>query len=139
VSYEEALKSISLDADASLAEWTSVPGQPGSADPNTGKMFRFVKVTGAHQVGLAVAAANEITIGVMQNKPQVVGQAATVAISGVSNVVAGGAVAAGDGIKVDAAGAGVKATAGTDETITVGVALGSAAAGQLFPCLLRLR
>lgn len=139
MSYEEALRTISLDADASLAEWTSVPGQPGSAAPNTGQMFRFVKVTGAHQCGLSDATANEVTVGVLQNKPQVLGMAATVAISGVSNVVAGGAVAAGDRVKVDAEGRGVTATPATDDGVTVGIALGSAALGQLFPCLLRLR
>lgn len=139
MSYEEALRTISLDADASIFEWTGVPGQPGSSTPNGGKQFRFVKVTGAHQSGLCTAAANEVAIGVLNSKPQVLGASATVAIDGVSNVVAGGTVAAGDSIKPDSTGRGVTAVPGTDALITVGVALGSAAVGQLFPCLLRLR
>jgi hypothetical protein len=102
-------------------------------------MFKFVKVTGAHTAGLSTAAANEVTIGVLQSKPQVLGMSCTVAISGVSNVVAGGNVAAGDRIKANASGQGVTATPATDDDVTVGIALGSAASGQLFPCLLRLR
>lgn len=137
MAYEEALRTISLDADASVAEWTGVPGQPGSSVPNGGKQFRIVKITGAHQIGLSTAVVNEVSIGVLNSKPQVLGAAATVAISGVTNVVAGGTVAAGDGVKPAADGRGVTAVPGTDNAVRVGIALGSAAVGQLFPCLLR--
>lgn len=139
MAYEETLKSISLDADASITLWTGVPGQPGSASPNSGFEYRFVKITGAHQAGLAVAAVNEVVVGVLNSKPQVLGQAATIAIFGVSNVEAGATVAAGDSIKPGTDGRGITAVPGTDALITAGVALGSAAVGQLFPCLLRLR
>ena len=142
MAYEEALRSITLKADATVALYTGVPGQPGSADPNGGFQYSFVKATStAGTVGLADATANELVLGVMQNKPQYTGQAATVAIRGVSKVTAGtGGVAAGDGIKVDSVidGTGVAATPGTDAALVVGVALDSASAGQLFPCLLRL-
>ena len=94
MAFEETIHSISLAADASLALYTGVPGQPGSAKPNSGFQYRFVKVTGKTQVGLCKAAADR-AIGVMQSKPQVVGQAATIALWGVSFVQAGGAVAAG--------------------------------------------
>src|SRR5881392_110435 len=104
--YEEVLVNISLDADASLGIYTGVPGQPGSAAPNYGKMYTFVKVTGANQVGLAVAATDKIC-GILQNKPQKPGAAATVGISGVSNVVCGGPVSAGDLVAPDAAGKAV--------------------------------
>lgn len=139
MAYEETLRTISLDADSSLAVYTGVPGQPGSASPNSGNIFRFVKVTGAHLCGKATAATNEVVVGVLNSKPQVNNMAATVAIAGVSNVEAGATVTAGDSIKVDSTGRGVTATPGTDAGVTVGVALGSAAVGQLFPCLLRLR
>lgn len=138
MAYEESLRSISLDADATLALYTGVPGLPGSASPNSGNQFRFVKITGAHQVGLSSAATNEISIGVVQNKPQVTGQAATVAIHGVSMVQAGGTVAAGNPVKVDATGRAVAATPGTDNALYVGVAIGSAAVGQLVPVLLQI-
>lgn len=135
MAYDESLKSISLDADASIAGYTGVPGLPGSASPNSGKQFRFVKVTGAHQAGLATAAANEQVVGVLQNKPQHVGDAATVGIFGVSLVQAGGAVSPGP-VKSDANGQAVTATAGTD--VVLGIALGSAASGSLVPVLLRV-
>lgn len=138
MAYNESLRSISLDADASIAEATGVPGQPGASEPNSGKQYRFVKVTGAHIVGLATAAANERVIGVLQNKPQVVGQAATVAIAGVSLVQAGAAIAAGDGIKLSGTGTALVWVAGTDaDALRVGVAIGACASGSVFPCLLR--
>lgn len=130
MSYEESLKSISLNADASIGIYTGVPGLPGSAKPNGAKQYHFVKVTGPHQVGLAVAAGPEV-MGVLQNKPQQVGMAATIGYSGVTNVVAGGVVSAGDGVVPNGDGAGVKGTADV-----VGYALADAAAGELFPVLL---
>jgi len=142
MAYEEAIRSITLKADASLATYTGVPGQPGSADPNGGKQYRFVKATStAATCALADATTNELVVGVVQNKPQYTGAAATVAIRGVSKVEAGtGGVAAGDGIKVDGTidGTGITATPGTDAALIVGIALGAASAGQLFPCLLRI-
>lgn len=137
--YEESLRSITLDADSSLGIYTGVPGLPGSASPNSGKQYRFVKVTGARQVGLADATANEVVIGVLQNKPQETGAAATVGIRGVSLVEAGGSVSAGNAIKVETTtGQGVVATLPGDAALVVGVALGSGSDGKLFPCLLRL-
>lgn len=136
MAYEEALRAISLDADSSIATYTGPPGVVGSASPNSGKQFRFVKATGAHQCGLATAASNEVVVGVLQNKPQVVGQAATVAIAGVSMMEAGGTITAGNIIKTDSVGRAVAGTPGTDTAL--GEALGSAASGQLVPVLLRL-
>jgi len=139
MAYEETLKSVSLDADSSIAIYTGISGQPGAASPNSGKQFHWVKVTGAHQVGLAVAAANEIVAGVLQNKPQVVGEAATVAIFGISMCEAGGTVAAGAGAKVDNTGRVVTWVAGTDDPdLRVGTFIGSAAVGELVPVQIRL-
>lgn len=131
MSYEESLKSISLNADASVGFYTGVPGLPGSAKPNGGKQYHFLKITGVHQVGLAVAPGSDV-IGVLQNKPQNEGMAATVGYSGVTNVVAGGVVAAGDPIVPDGDGKGVKGAAAD----AAGIALADAAAGQLVPVLL---
>jgi hypothetical protein len=133
--YEESIRSITLDADATLAEYTGVPGLPGSANPNGGNQYRFVKITGAHQCGIADDADTTV-IGVLQNKPQVTGAAATVALRGVSLCEAGGTISAGDVISVDADG---KAVGGaTTPAQVVGIAVGGAAAGQLVPVLLRL-
>lgn len=136
--YDESIRSITLDADATLAVYTGVPGLAGSPQPNKGHQYCFVKVSGAHQVALATGAANEIPVGVMQNKPQVTGAAATVAIRGVSLVEAGGTVTAGQAIKVDGSGRGVAATLPADVALVVGVAVGGAAVGQLLPVLLKI-
>lgn len=137
MAFTEAIRSITLEADASLAVYTGVPGLPGSADPNSGNQYRFVKVTGASQCGLADTTADEIVIGVVQNKPQYEGSAATVAIRGVSYAQAGGTINAADAVKVDAAGKAVAATLPADAALVVGVALTSGASGEIVSVLLK--
>lgn len=131
MAYEESLRSITLNADDSLAVYTGVPNQPGSPSPHGGKQYHFVKVTGAHQCGLA--GSGDKVIGVLQNKPQHEGNAATVAIRGVSKVVCDAALDAGD--EVAASADGQAAAAGTGDA--VGVALSTTAnAGELVSVLL---
>lgn len=133
--YEETLVNITLDADSSIGFYTGVPGMPGSADPNWGRQYRFVKITGAHRAGLASATTDKI-LGVLQNKPQHPGEGATVAIAGVSNVHSGAAVNAGDYITCDSVGRGIAVSGGAKVRA---LALGSCAAiDQLFPALLIL-
>lgn len=145
MAFEEGLKSISLAADSSIGIYTGVPGLPGSTDPNNGKQYCFVKVTGAKTAGLATAATDRV-IGVLQNKPQNTGAAATVGFQGVSFVVTGSgvastAIAAGDRIVSDSAGAAVKFTVDASYTTTPKVVCGTAlaassVAGELIPVLL---
>src|SRR5690606_42122485 len=97
MAYEESLRSISLNADATLAVYTGVPGMPGSPSPNYGQQYRLVKVTGAYQLGLATAGS-DVVVGVMQNKPQEAGQDAAVPIQGVSMGMAGAAPATGNSV-----------------------------------------
>lgn len=131
MAYEESLRSITLNADSSLAVYTGPPGTPGAPNPHGGKQYHFVKVTGVHQCG--IADADDVAIGVLQNKPQNAGNAATVGIRGVSKVVCDAAVTAGANIKVSADGQAATAGAGP----TVGVALTSTAnAGELVSVLL---
>lgn len=129
MSYEEKVTSITLDADASIGIHTGVPGQPGSAVPNGGMQYRFVKVTGARQAGLCTAAA-DIVAGILQNKPQEPGAGATVGIGGVSNVVSSAPISAGALVAPTANGRAVtdatngrwqalEAAAGADELIPV--------------------
>lgn len=129
MSYEENLRSLTLNADATLGIYTGVPGQPGSAVPNSGKQYCFVKVTGVNQVGLAVGGS-EIVIGVLQNKPQKPGAAATVGYEGVTNVMSGSALAAG--IRVGPNGTGRAVAAAGGPLVTLGTAAG---AGELVPAL----
>jgi hypothetical protein len=113
--------------------YTGVPGQPGSANPNGGKQYHFVKVTGVHQVGLA--DADDVVVGVLQNKPQNPGNAATIGLRGVSKVVCDAAITAGSQITVSADGQAATGGAGPK----VGVALTTTAnAGELISVLLTL-
>lgn len=139
MSYEESLRSVSLNADATIAVYTGVPGQPGSLSPNGGFQYRCVKITGANQVGLADTTANEVIVGILQNKPQNTGMAATVAIHGISNVMCGAAITAGAPVKVTSVGKVTTATLPADFNLMVGIALKtSTATDQLIPVLLRI-
>jgi len=87
MAYTEHLFNVTLDADDSIATWTGPPQHRGdraghSAPP--GHLYKFLMVTGRHQAGLATAA--DKVVGVLGNKPQVVGDPATVTIFGVQNV-----------------------------------------------------
>ena len=133
MAYEETLVSITLDADASIGIFTGVAGMRGAPANAGGLQYRFLKVTGEHQTGLATAAA-DVCVGVLQNKPQGAGHAATVGVQGISMVEAAGAVGAGATVTTDNVG---RATASTSNV--KGIALHSAAAaGELIPVLLRL-
>ena len=133
MAYEESLRSITLNADSSLGVYTGVPGQPGSPDPHGGKQYHFVKVTGVHQVGLA--GATGAVVGVLQNKPQGTGHAATVGFHGVSKVVSDVAITAGDAIQVSADGQAAKSGARP----VVGIALCTTAnPGELVNVLLTI-
>lgn len=123
-----------MNADATVGIFTGVPGTPGAANPNAGKQYHFVKVTGVHTVGLADADDTNC-IGVLQNKPQGVGHAATVGFHGVTRVVCDAAITAGAAVKISADGQAATAGAGP----TVGIALTTtAAAGDLLSVLLTL-
>lgn len=133
MAYDEGLRSITLIADASIGVYTGPPGMAGSAVPNAGKQFCFVKVTGLQTVGLAVDAVCD---GVLQNKPQHVGDAATVGIAGVSVVVAGATFVGGESVKPSATGQAVVAS-GSD--VVAGKALTAGAAGDLISVLLKIK
>jgi hypothetical protein len=134
--YDESIRNITLDAAAGLAVYTGVPGLVGSPQPNKGKQYCFVVVSGAHQVDLA-KHDSAFPIGVLQNKPQVEGAACTVAIRGVSLVEAGDTIDAGEAIVVDGeTGRGVPSGTAGAGSVVVGIAVGSGAVGQLVPVLL---
>jgi hypothetical protein len=134
MAYEESLRSITLDADSSLAVFTGVPGQPGTPEPNSGKQYTLVKVTGVHTAGLATAAGDDI-IGVMLSKPQKTGAAATIGIRGVMPVISGAAITAGNKIASNATGQAIPWTTGT----VCGVALTTTTTvGELVSVLLRV-
>lgn len=135
MAYEETLRSVTLLADSSIGIFTGPPGVPGSLSPNSAKQFRWLKVTGANLVGLCSTGATENPIGVLQNKPQGVNDAATVGFNGVSMVELGGTVTAGDSLKLDTSSRVVTGIKGTDKI--VGVAFLGGAVGQLVPALIQ--
>ncbi len=96
------------------------------------KQFRFVNVNSSGQAA-AVASAGGAGIGVLQNKPDAAGKAATVAHAGVVKVVAGGSITAGANVQSDANGEAITAASGD---VVLGVALAGAADGDLVPVLL---
>lgn len=82
----------------------------------------------------ALVGAGARAIGVLQNKPNAAGIAATIFTSGVSKVKAGAAVTAGANVKADASGRAILANAGS---YALGIALASAGgANELIPVLL---
>ena len=133
MSYEENLRSLTLTADDSVGLYTGVPGQPGSRVPHGGKQYHFLKLTGSDQCGLATDAA-DVTVGILQNKPQGPGHAATVGYEGVSNVVVAAQVSAGDLLAPNADGKAV-----TDATNGRWMALRPAAGDNIVIPALRVR
>lgn len=112
-----------------------IPGQPKApltaAADLSAKQYRFVKLTADLAVNVC-SGATDCPAGVLQDKPTS-GQAAEVMEFGITKLVAGGSISAGDRIKTDANGAAVKITEGTDTThYSVGHALMGAASGDIF-------
>lgn len=112
-----------------------IPGHPkapftAAADLST-KQYRFVKITADLAVNVC-SGATDCPCGVLQDKP-LSGVAAEVMTFGITKVVAGGNITAGDRIQSDANGAATKITEGTDTThYSVGHALVGAASGDIF-------
>lgn len=104
-----------------------------AADLST-HQYKLVKVTGAMQVNIATAAT-DFAVGVLQNKPSAVGQSATVQCAGISKLIAGAAVAAGDRVTADSTGRAVATTTAGNKVF--GIALtATSAAGQIVSVLL---
>lgn len=118
LSFEEALSCISVPANTDLST----------------KQYYFVKLTNSSGTGRAALAGDgDHAIGVLQNKPDAANEVATVAFSGISKVVAGGTITAGQYVASDTNGAAVVAATGD---IVIGVAMLSADSADLVPVLL---
>lgn len=81
----------------------------------------------------AVANATALVVGILQNEPTALGQAATVAYAGVSKAKAGGSITAGARVTADASGNVIAAATAGDAVI--GVALQGAASGDIVQVL----
>jgi len=113
--------------------WTNslyaIPGIETDEDLS-GSQFRFVRVTGANQVGV-IAADTQAPIGVLQNAPD--GSTSSIGANimaiGVTKLVVGaGDLTAGQEVTIDANGLGINAGANTR---VYGICLESADAGEI--------
>lgn len=82
------------------------------------QQYLFVKLNGSGQV-VAIAAATDRPIGILQNKPKAAGQMAEVVVVGVSKCVAAGTIGVGANISFTSAG-----KASTPATGIVGLGAG---------------
>jgi hypothetical protein len=96
------------------------------------KIHKFVKVSGANTVTVGAAVSDKV-IGVLQNAPAS-GSAAVVMVTGVTKVVAGGTITAGDEVSCDANGDAIAATG--SGTYVAGKALTGASDNDVVSVLL---
>lgn len=98
------------------------------------KQYFFVAVSADGQIDPAGDGA--MADGVLQNKPDAAGKAATVAIGGITQVICGGTVTRGGPVASDAAGEAVDAATGD---IILGTALETGADGQVISIIFQPR
>lgn len=118
MSFNENMQTITLEAAAAIAQYS------------------FVIVDGNGRAAIApLAGTSTAIIGVAQNAATALGDSVTVAVSGVSKVIAAtGGVTAGTALMVAVADGQV--TTHTGSTVKVGVALTTAAAGKFASALI---
>jgi hypothetical protein len=95
---------------------------------------QFCCVTVAADGQIDPTGAGALVDGILQNNPSTVGEAATVALGGISRVLAGGNITTGDLLASDANGRAVTATSGQE---IFGKALGPGVNNQVIPVLLK--
>ncbi len=139
MSYEIPGFRFSLLADAALT--TDIAILQAAGTPHA---FRFVSVDSDGEIDYTVASSinddeANACVGVLQDDP-IAGGPGSIMVSGVSKLEAGGTVTAGQrvvatGTTTDA-GRAVNVTASGDNQIALGIALETAATGEVFACLL---
>ena len=97
----------------------------------SGSQFKLVNISGAGTVALNTAVT-DVTIGVLQNKPTSTNPA-EILVVGVTKMLAGGTIAAGDFLTTSTSGTAVKWIVGTSTTAyVIGRALTAAVSGDIF-------
>lgn len=97
--------------------------------------YKFVKMNSSGQV-VAVAAATDRPVGVLQNNPAS-GGVAEVLVTGGTKLVLGGTVTEGAIVSPSSTGAGVAIVAGTDTTKYIcGTALTEGASGEIITAVI---
>lgn len=104
-------------------------GREAAADLS-GAQFKLVKLNSSAKAA-AFAAATDLPYGVLNNAP-IAGDACEIVNSGITKVVLGGTVAAGDPLMPDATGRVVTCAPGTDTTkYQIGICLEGGAVGNI--------
>jgi hypothetical protein len=107
---------------------------PAAADLSA-KQYRFITIDASGNA--AVSTLGALSAGVLQDAPAAATRAARVRPNGISKVVLGGSVTAGNPLISDANGAAVTtATSGVD---FMGIALASGTSGNLIAMLIQPR
>lgn len=115
--YEEALKTISFLSSASFS----------------GKQYYFAKLLTNGQIALNTTTGSKYAIGVVQDTP-VTGDPAVVAIAGVTKVILGEVVTAGEPVVANGDGSAVHPKESGDWT--QGTILSSGNTGDIVPMLI---
>jgi hypothetical protein len=120
MAYENHFSKITLEAAADLSA----------------HQYKYVKVDSNGRAA-AIAAATDLPVGVLQNKPAALGQAAEILVDGVTKLQADAALTPGTAIGPSADGQADAKTVGTDITEHAnGIVLeGAAAAGNYCTAL----
>lgn len=95
----------------------------------SGDQYRFVTLDANAQIDVSAAGAN--AIGVLQNKPTA-GQAATVRVAGITQIILGGTVASGGLVEIDANGEAIAQSAAS----CMGIMLQGGADGEVGSMLI---
>lgn len=107
---------------------------PASADLSA-KQYRFITIDSSGNA--AVSSRGALSAGILQDNPAAATRAARVRPSGISKVVIGGSVTAGQAIVSDANGAGVNASSA--DNAYMGFALTSGSSGDIIAMLIQPR
>lgn len=99
--------------------------------------YKFVAINSSGAVAV-VGTAGNTGDGVLQNKPSASGDVSTVAVFGVSKVLAGGAINPGAQVSSSAAGKAIAATSG-HRVLGRHIGTTAAADGDIIPVLLKLQ
>ena len=118
-----------MATDASLITFT----RKASGDLSAAQ-YKFVKQANTGRVS-ACSVAGETAFGVLLNDPAAIDNEATIAIGGVTKVMAGGTVAIGDLVETDASGRAVTASSG----VVLGEAVSGGSTGSIMSIVFRPR
>lgn len=99
---------------------------------------KLVVLASDGQVDVATATSTDRPLGVLQNDPAAAGRAASVLVTGISNVICGETIAAGEMLCPSSVTAGRVDDADTATDTIVGIALEGGEAGELIRALITI-